>query len=247
VEKIRMSFKLFASRNRGFLPQLKSAENPQNEPDSLGVFPTGIRTQALEGRRYLWTTRVFAIAFYLSILLNVILSLTIYSLVPLKKTQPFLVTFDDKKDQVVRIEPFQKSSAGLQLFAEKMASEFLTVRESILVDQEEMQRRWEEILKYRMSEQDFLDFVRRVSAPYQELITKGVNRKVDVTRIERKSADYLEIYFQTNDYDRYGTRLLTKNWVANMRVGFVEQTLTQREQYFNPLGFMVFSYSIMQN
>jgi type IV secretory pathway component VirB8 len=242
-----MSFKLFAFRKRSFLPQLKVPEIDPNNPDKLGVFPTEIRTQALEGRRYLWTTRVFAIAFYLSILLNVIMTLTIYSLVPLKKTQPFLVAFDDKKDQVVRIEPFQKNAVGLNLFAEKLAAEYVSVRESILIDQEEMKRRWEEILKYRMSPNDFADFVKRVSEPYQELLSKGVNRKVDISRIERKSPDYLEIYFQTNDYDRYGTRLLTKNWVVGMRVGFAPQTTTQSEQYFNPLGFMVFSYNLMQN
>jgi type IV secretory pathway component VirB8 len=242
-----MSFKLFNLRKRSFLPQLKVAETDPNSPDKLGVFPTEIRTQALEGRRYLWTTRVFAIAFYLSILLNVILSLTIYSLVPLKKIQPFLVTFDEAKDQVVRIEPFQKNASGLNLFAEKLAAEYVTVRESILTDPEEMKRRWEEILKYRMSPEDFVDFIKRISEPYQELLSKGVNRKVDITRIERKSPDYLEIYFQTNDYDRYGTRLLTKNWVAGMRVGFAPQKTTQSEQYFNPLGFMVFSYNLMQN
>jgi type IV secretory pathway component VirB8 len=242
-----MSFKLFAFRKRSFLPQLKVPDTDPNNPDKLGVFPTEIRTQALEGRRYLWTTRVFAIAFYLSILLNVIMTLTIYSLVPLKKTQPFLVTFDERKDQVVRIEPFQKNAVGLNLFAEKLAAEYVTVRESILTDPEEMQRRWEEILKYRMSPEDFVDFIKNVSEPYQELVTKGVNRKVDITRIERKSPDYVEVYFQTNDYDRYGTRLLTKNWVAGMRVGFAPQTTTQREQYFNPLGFMVFSYNLMQN
>jgi type IV secretory pathway component VirB8 len=242
-----MSFKLFAFRKRAFLPQLKVPDTTGNPADKLGVFPTEIRTQALEGRRYLWTTRVFAIAFYLSILLNVVLSLTIYALVPLKKTQPFLVTFDEAKDQVVRIEPFQKNSVGLQLFAEKMASEYVSVRESILIDQEEMKRRWEEILRYRMSPEDFTDFIKTISEPYQELFSKGVNRKVDITRIERKSPDYIEVYFQTNDYDRYGTRLLTKNWVAGMRVGFAPQTTTQREQYFNPLGFMVFSYNLMQN
>jgi len=232
----------------GFDPVLRPARRETGEADQLGVYPTAVRVPALEGRRYLWTTRVFAIGFYLSVILNIILVFTIFNvMLPLKRVDPFLVTFSQKDDQVVHIQPLNVRVNGIDVMIEAMAREFVRVREEILTDQEEMQRRWIDYLKPRMTEENYRAFVTRVDAPFQELVSKGVSRRVELDRVIRRSASHIEVYFKTFDQDRMGGTLRTDSWVARMKIGFEAQQTTDKEKYNNPLGFMVFDYSVSQN
>lgn len=232
----------------GLDPVLRPARRDDGEGDQLGVYPTAVRVPALEGRRYLWTTRVFAIGFYLSVILNIILVFTIFNvMLPLKRVEPFLVTFSQKDDQVVHIQPLNVRVNGIDVLIEAMAREFVRVREEILTDQEEMQRRWIDYLKTRMTEDDYRAFLSRVDASFQELVEKGISRKVEIDRVIRRSANHLEVYYKTLDQDRSGRTLLTSSWVARLRIGFQNQQVSDAEKYNNPLGFMVYDYSVSQN
>jgi len=232
----------------GLDPVLRPARRDVGETDQLGAYPAAVRVPALEGRRYLWTTRVFAIGFYLSIILNIILVFTIFSvMLPLKRVEPFLVTFSQKDDQVVHIQPLNVRVNGIDVMIEAMSREFVRIREEILTDQQEMQRRWIDYLKTRMTEADYRAFVTRVDAPFQELVEKGISRKVEIDRVIRRSASHLEVYYKTLDQDRSGRTVLTSSWVARLKIGFEAQQTTDQEKYNNPLGFMVFDYSISQN
>jgi type IV secretory pathway component VirB8 len=232
----------------GLDPVLRPARRDDGEGDQLGAYPTAVRVPALEGRRYLWTTRVFAIGFYLSVILNIILVFTIFNvMLPLKRVEPFLVTFSQKDDQVVHIQPLNVRVNGIDVLIEAMAREFVRVREEILTDQEEMQRRWIDYLKTRMIEDDYRAFLSRVDAPFQELVAKGISRKVEIDRVIRRSANHLEVYYKTLDQDRSGRTLLTSRWVARLRIGFENQQVSDAGKYNNPLGFMVYDYSVSQN
>jgi type IV secretory pathway component VirB8 len=232
----------------GLDPVLRPARRDDGEGDQLGAYPTAVRVPALEGRRYLWTTRVFAIGFYLSVILNIILVFTIFNvMLPLKRVEPFLVTFSQKDDQVVHIQPLNVRVNGIDVLIEAMGREFVRVREEILTDQEEMQRRWVTYLKTRMPDEDYRAFLNRVDAPFQELVEKGISRKVEIDRVIRRSANHLEVYYKTLDQDRSGRTLLTSSWVARIRIGFENQQVPDAEKYNNPLGFMVYDYSVSQN
>jgi type IV secretory pathway component VirB8 len=244
-QKLKGYFRPVAAQE-GIDPLLKSASNSEHK-DTLGAYPKEVRIPVLEGRRYLWTTRVFAVAFYMSMLLNIMLVLTIYTLVPLKKIEPMLVTFNDKKEQIVQIQPFVTGQAGIQLFTEKMAGEYVKVREEIILDQTEQQRRWVEYLKYRMPEAGYNAFLTTINQPYQELQQKGISRSVDITSTVSRSQNYIEVDYITTDTDRLGNVLLKGKWKARLQVDYVTRNVALTEQYFNPLGFTVLDYSIAQN
>lgn len=235
-------------RSGGLETVLKPAKRDPNGTDQLGAYPASVRVPALEGQRHLWTTRVFAISFFLSALLNIILVFTIfYVMLPLKRVEPFLVTFSQKEDQVVHIEPLTTRVNGIDVLIESMAREFVRVREEVLTDQTEMQRRWVTYLKYRMLPEQYNAFLTRVDAPFQELVEKGMSRQVEITGTRRVSANHIEVTFRTHDTDRAGRRFLTLNWVARLKVGFMPQQTDLEDKYNNPLGFMVFDYSVAQN
>lgn len=228
-------------------PLIKSARSGDETRDVLGTYPTAVRVPALEGRRYLWTTRVFAIGFYLSMLLNIALVMTLYTLVPLKRIEPFLVTFNDEREQIVHIQPFIKGASGMALLSEKMAGEYVKVREEILADQEEMKRRWVEYLKYHMPEKAYLEFLNKMNEPYAQLSEKGVSRTVDIKKIISRTSSHIEVFYTTNDFDRFGKKLLSTNWVARLQIGYSVQNVKVEEQHINPLGFTVMNYSVTQN
>jgi type IV secretory pathway component VirB8 len=244
-QKLKGYFKPIAPQE-GIDPLLKSASNSDHK-DTLGAYPKEVRIPVLEGRRYLWTTRVFAVAFYMSMLLNIVLVLTVYTLVPLKKIEPMLVTFNDKNEQIVQIEPFVTGKAGIQLFTEKMAGEYVKIREEIILDQNEQQRRWVEYLKYRMPEQAYNAFLTTINQPYQELKQKGISRSVDIKSTVSRSQTFVEVEYVTTDTDRLGNVLLQGKWKARLQVNYVPRNVVLAEQYFNPLGFTVLDYSIAQN
>ena len=51
-------------------------------------------------KRYLWTARAFAIIMAISLCCNVVLVLAIMQVMPLYRVEPFLLTFQDKQEQI---------------------------------------------------------------------------------------------------------------------------------------------------
>ena len=54
----------------------------QRSPDRLGLYPEKYHIKAFPERRYLWTSRVLVILAVVNISLTIILSMTIYLLLP---------------------------------------------------------------------------------------------------------------------------------------------------------------------
>jgi type IV secretion system protein VirB8 len=215
--------------------------------DTLGAYPTQVGVQPLEGRRHLWTTRVFAIAFYVSMLLNVVLGVALALLSPLKRVEPFLVSFDQQQNMVVRVQPFQKTASGFALFTEKMAGEFVQMREEVLTDEAEMRRRWNEYIRPRLNESDYQAFITRIGDTYPKLKERRISRRVKIDRILRRSDMHVEVYFTANDYTGDAERVRTAQYLARLRVEYSPKEIKEDEQYFNPLGFTVVDYSTVQN
>ena len=56
-------------------------------------------------KRYLWTARAFAIVFAVSLCCNMILLYVIVAIMPLYRVVPFLMSFEDKSEQIYKIIP----------------------------------------------------------------------------------------------------------------------------------------------
>src|ERR1700678_1220343 len=106
------------TRNR-LLPKAPLLATPISAAgDRLGIYPAERDVPALEGRRYLWIARAFAIGMFLSLCLNLVLATAIGGLAPLVRVEPMLVTFKDRSDQIVKIEPFERGTRGFELMTE---------------------------------------------------------------------------------------------------------------------------------
>ena len=243
------------SSKKGFLgmkptvnPMIRPAAGQENNgKDKIGAYPANVRVPVLEGRRHLWTTRVFAIGFYLSMLFNIILVLTIYAMMPLKKVEPFLVSFSAKENQVVRIMPATMVQDGFGVFVEKLAMEFVKIRQEYLADPQEQQNRWLVYLASRMNKLDHVEFIKGVEPVYNELQQKGFTRQVEILDVNRGNTNnFIAIKFKTIDYDRFGNNQQEMTWVAQMRYAFYNQETTNQDKYLNPFGFRVISYGVQR-
>ena len=92
-------------------------------------------------KRYLWTARAFAIITAISLCCNIILILAISQVIPLYRIEPFLLTFQNKEDQVYNIQLVQ----GLEdekAITEVFVREYVLLRSSFDRDIPEMESRW---------------------------------------------------------------------------------------------------------
>ncbi|MFN7755046.1 MAG: VirB8/TrbF family protein [Holosporales bacterium] len=215
---------------------------PYAGEDKMGAYPADVSVPALEGKRQLFTTRVFALAFTVSMLLNVVLAFTLSVLMPLKRVEPFLLTFSDKSQQIVRVEPISKDASGFQLLIESMANEFVKIREEVIFDEQEQQRRWTQYIRPRVPQRDFEAFLKEMADVYPKLRDAGLGQTVEIVRTQRVSQNTIEVYFDVTAVDRRGTVKSRDSWIARISFGFRQQAVSLSEQYLNPLGFTVLNY-----
>ena len=212
------------------------------KPDAIGRYPANVHVPALESRRYLWTARAFGIGLYLSLVVNVALAAALFMLAPLKKVEPMLVTFSPKSEQVVHIEPFDKGTRGFDLMTEKMVGEYVKIREEILSDEKEMAERYSNYIYNRTKSEEFNVFQDEASKRYNEFRTRRFTRYVDIVVVNRQGSGYI-VEYETTDVDYTGREVQKLSWQATLTVDYIERQVTYKEQYINPLGFTVTSYS----
>ena len=77
-------------------------------------------------KRYLWTARAFAIITAISFCCNIVLLLAITQVIPLYRVEPFLLTFQDKEEQVYNIKPVNRNLAEEKAITEVFVPFYFT-------------------------------------------------------------------------------------------------------------------------
>ncbi len=217
-----------------------------SEGDRLGRYPSECDVPALEGRRYLWTARAFAIGMFLSLCLNGVLGFAIASLSPLVRVEPMLLSFKDKSEQLVKVEPFSKGTSGFELMTEMLVRDYVLARHEIVLDDGEMRRRWggEGIVAYRSDADEYRRFVAETAPQYEEIRQKRFVRIVSIHRVSKVADGYWQVEFSTSDFDQYNKKISEAIWVSSMTVSYTPREIRWEDRYMNPLGFIVTAYSV---
>jgi type IV secretory pathway component VirB8 len=226
----------------GFEPMLPDAGGGHG--DHIGRYPAEFQVTALEGRRYLWTARAFAIGMYISLALNLMLAGALVAITPLKRVEPFLVNFSPKDQQVLRIEPFARVTPGFEVMTEYLIREYVKMLHEIIPDEKETLARYKGFLQSRTDPGQYDYFVRNDLVKFAEARSKGATRTIDVKRVNKLSEGYYQVEFAANDFDRSGNEILTSDLVATMRIAFVPSQVDFSNRFVNPLGFTVQQYSL---
>jgi len=214
--------------------------------DRLGAYPVEKDVPALEGRRYLWIARAFAIGMFLSLCLNVVLGVAIGALAPLVRVEPMLLTLKDRSEQIVKIEPFERGTSGFELMTESLVRDYVLSRHEVVLDEAEMRRRWggRGIVAHRSSDEEYARFVAETAPRYEELRQMRLMRTVAIRRVSKIAEGYWQVEFLTQDFAGGVKQVAEKQWVASLTIGYVPREVSWEDRYMNPLGFIVTDYSV---
>ena len=200
-------------------------------------------------KRYLWTARAFAIITAISLCCNIILILSISQVIPLYRIEPFLLTFQNKEDQVYNIQLVQ----GLEdekAITEVFVREYVLLRSSFDRDIPEMESRWMPggPVQEMSSQTVYEDFIRNTANRALELIrTRNLQRTVRILTVNELGRGLWQVEYETQDMYPDSAVPDVNYWTANMRITYRPKTVKYDERLKNPIGFTVVQYSLTYN
>lgn len=241
----RSIFRLPAKKAKDPLP--RTVEDAEQEP---GYLPGNYHVGALRERRLLISLRAVAIGMLASICLNMIMGLVIFTLVPLKEVQPFLVRVMDEGTVVADVRPIQNTFEAQDLLTEKLVRDYVTIRHEILRSDDVMKQRWSGNGQMAMMSEatEYSRFVANVSPLLEEIRRLNNQTLVSIMSVVPITVgrSYVVDFRQTT-YDEQDNVTEDKVYTSTMEIEYRPMTGMTRDQLLiNPTGFTVVAYSIAE-
>ena len=236
----------------------------QNRPQSRlleGKRPTGRRATVKAGKdeafvaniaekRYLWTARAFAVVTALSLCCNLVLILAIFQVVPLYRVEPFLLTFQNRSEQVYNIQPITNELRNKKAITEVFVREYVLLRSTFSSDVAEVEARWmpggpiQEMSENKVY-QDFLDNVAKRAVSI--IKTKGMERNVKILSVNELAEGVWQVEYETRDMYPDSAQPEIGYWTASLNVGYRRKRVKYGDRLKNPVGFTVLRYALTRN
>jgi len=221
--------------------QKRAPRRPQKSEDVVVV-------NASE-KRYLWTARAFAVIAAISFCCNLVLILAITQLVPLYRVEPFLLTFENKEEQVYDIVPLSNME-DQKAITEVFVREYVLLRSAFVNDVQEMEARWMpgSQLQEMSSPAIYQAFVDKTAKRALDIIrTKGLIRIVRIMTVNELSRGLWQVEYETRDMYPDSTAPQIDYWTASLKIAYRKKTVKYGERLNNPIGFTVVAYSLSHN
>ena len=200
-------------------------------------------------KRYLWTARAFAVITAISICCNIMLLLAIAQVIPLYRVEPFLLTFQNKEEQVYNIELVQ----GLEdekAITEVFVREYVLLRSTFDRDIPEMEARWMPggLVQEMSSQAVYDDFIKNTAQRALEIIkTRNLQRNVRILTVNELGRGLWQVEYETQDMYPDSPKPDINYWTASLRIAYRAKTVKYGERLKNPVGFTVVQYSLTYN
>lgn len=215
---------------------------------STDAYAQEVSVDQLRERRYLWTARAFAIVSAVALCVNLVLLVAIVHLMPLKRVEPFLLTFQSRDEQVVRIRPLAKNMSAEDIISEAMIRQYVLLRNTMIPDVEEMTFRWgpDGPIRWMSSAQVYNQFAKTVKDWLARIKLEGLTREVRIESVVRNQNIWL-VYIITRDMLPEAEEPAISRWRIRLSIKYFAKD--QREVKYidrlkNPLGFAVDGYGI---
>ena len=218
----------------------------KKSPDKLGLYPERFHVLAIPERRYLWTSRLLVIISVINISLLMILTLTIYLLLPQRSAHPLL--FEQYYGSLRYLQPQIIRASPLQLLTEYHIREYINLRHNLPERLGQLITRWNDnsVFKSYCSEKVYSDFIEQQQMDnLKKMIIKKIRRKVEIEKIENLTGNLYAVRLKaiTAYPDREKPVITVMN--AYLRVGYVDYGKNPPPEYLhNPYGFKVWSYEL---
>lgn len=200
-------------------------------------------------KRYLWTARAFAIITAISICCNIVLILAITQVIPLYRIEPFLLTFQNREEQVYNIQTVQ-GMEDEKAITEVFVREYVLLRSSFDRDIPEMEARWMPggTVQEMSSPTVYEDFLKNTAQRALQLIrTRSLMRNVRILTVNELGRGLWQVEYETQDMYPDSATPDINYWTASLRIAYRPKTVQYGERLKNPVGFTVMQYSLTHN
>ena len=201
-------------------------------------------------KRYLWVARAFAIITAVSFCCNIVLLLAIAQVIPLYRVEPFLLTFQNKEEQVYNIQPLQQKMGDEKEVTEVFIREYVLLRSSFNRDIPEVEARWMPggMIQEMSSPSVYDDFIKNTANRALELIrTRQMIRDVRIMTVNELGAGIWQVEYETRDMYPDSRTPDVNYWTASLKVEYRKKRVKFKERLKNPVGFTVVNYSLTYN
>ncbi|MBQ1612203.1 MAG: type IV secretion system protein [Alphaproteobacteria bacterium] len=201
---------------------------------------------------YLWLSRFFIFAAFVSLALLLAASLALFKLAPMVTVEPFLIINQNSSEDAVRYEPIARDMASKDKFMEIFVRQYIIYRNSYVNDSMEMRSRWQPggIVHFLSSNKVFTEFNKTREEVENRNSEKNLNSEVEIISSQRvggQNSPVWKVDFKIYEVSRSsGSTYLTLNtsfWTASVTAYFIPERLFLGRRLINPLGFTVTKYS----
>lgn len=222
-----------------------AARQPQRQARNEDVFVANVGE-----KRYLWTARAFAIITAISLCCNIVLILAIMQVLPLYRVEPFLLTFQNKEEQVYNIQPIKGRMEDQKAITEVFVRQYVLLRSSFDRDVQEMEARWMPggPLQEMSSSAVYTEFLEKTAKKALDLIrARSLQRNVRILTVNELGRGLWQVEYETQDMYPDSPALEVNYWTASLRIAYNRKSVKYGERLKNPVGFTVVRYSLTYN
>ena len=222
-----------------------AARQPQRQARNEDVFVANVGE-----KRYLWTARAFAILTAISLCCNIVLILAIMQVLPLYRVEPFLLTFQNKEEQVYNIQPIKGRMEDQKAITEVFVRQYVLLRSSFDRDVQEMEARWMPggPVQEMSSSAVYTEFLEKTAKKALDLIrARSLQRNVRILTVNELGRGLWQVEYETQDMYPDSPAPEVNYWTASLRIAYNRKSVKYGERLKNPVGFTVVRYSRTYN
>ena len=201
-------------------------------------------------KRYLWTARAFAIITVVSMCCNVVLLLAIAQVIPLFRVEPYLLSFQNKEEQIYNIVPYEGNLTENKSITETFVRSYVLQRSTIVNDETEMEVRWLPggAIQEMSSSAVYEEFINKTAKRALDLVRqKGLQRTINILTVNELGQGLWQVEYETRDMYPSSPAPEINYWTASLRVVYRQKSVKFNDRLNNPVGFTVVRYSLMRN
>lgn len=222
-----------------------AARQPQRQARNEDVFVANVGE-----KRYLWTARAFAIITAISLCCNIVLILAIMQVLPLYRVEPFLLTFQNKEEQVYNIQPIKGRMEDQKAITEVFVRQYVLLRSSFDRDVQEMEARWMPggPVQEMSSSAVYTEFLEKTAKKALDLIrARSLQRNVRILTVNELGRGLWQVEYEMQDMYPDSPAPEVNYWTASLRIAYNRKSVKYGERLKNPVGFTVVRYSLTYN
>ena len=169
--------------------------------DDLGPYPRDVDDSPSQSSVLERALRNVTIVAVVSGLVNVALICFLIAVFPLKQVYPYLVTFNDKEQQVVQIEPLGIEAPAIDYVSEDNVRDYVNQRHSFTPVTSAMDAQWgpDSRLAARTLPALYEKFSTAMETERERMMSQGYTRRIKIDSVTKLTDNTWRVDFETED------------------------------------------------